>query len=251
TAIQGAGIADLRVIGDVLQDGVAGVSANVYMVRKDSPVQKVEDLKGRVVGINAKGGLLDIGLRAMLQKHGLDEDKDLSVVEISFPNMKATLLDRKVEMIGTVLPFLMDPQLQANARILFTAFDAAGREQMSTLVTRAEFIAQNRAVLVDFMEDYIRAVRWFTDPANHQQAVAIVADFTKQPAATLDSWLFTHTDQYHNPNALPDAELLQQNVDLLQRLGYAKAKLDMRQYVDPSLAREAVARVGAAPNRPP
>jgi NitT/TauT family transport system substrate-binding protein len=157
--------------------------------------------------------------------------------------MKAALAAAKVDLIGTLPPFAMDPQLLASARTLFTARDAAGPQQVSTLVTRAAFIAKNRAALVDFLEDYIRAVRWYSDPANHAAAVQILADFTKQPAALFDSWAFTHGDQYRNPNATPDPALLQANVDLLHRLGYVKTDLDMRGYTDASLVREAGARL--------
>ena len=243
SAIQSGGAADLRVIADVDQDGVAGWYTNEYMVRGDSPLRRVEDLKGHVLAVNAVGGLVDIPLRAMLRQHGLDDKADVTIVEIAPPNMKATLAEGKVDLIGTLPPFSMNPALRSIARTLFTAKDAMGPQQVSTLIARAEFIAKNRAALVDFLEDYIRAVRWFTDPTNHQAAVQILADFTKQPAALFDSWVFTQRDQYRNPNALIDPALLQANVDLLHKMGYVKAELDMRTYADASLVREAAARI--------
>jgi len=243
TAIRGAGIADLRVIGDVGQDGVEGWYMNHYSVRNDAPIHSIEDLKGRVLAINVKGGLIDVPLRAMLHKHGMDDAKDVTIIEVALPNMKSILLDGKADLIGTLLPFSADQQLQANSRTLFRAYDAVGRDQVSTIVAHADFIAKNRAALVDFLEDYIRAVRWYVDPANHSKAIQIVADFTKQPPSVFDSWAFTRGDQYRNPNAVPDTELLQANVNLLGPLGYLKAPIDMRQYVDGSLAREAAARL--------
>ena len=58
-AIQNAGMDDLRVIGDQFQDGVEGHSTTRYLVLKDSPIQKVEDLKGKVVSSNAAGSAVD------------------------------------------------------------------------------------------------------------------------------------------------------------------------------------------------
>jgi ABC-type nitrate/sulfonate/bicarbonate transport system substrate-binding protein len=243
TAIQGAGIDDLRVIGDVAQDGVDGWYKNGYFVRKDSPIRTIEDLKGRVAAVNVKGGLIDLPLRAMLRKHGLDDGKDVTIIEVALPNMKAILLDGKADLVGTLQPFSEDAQFRDNSRVLFTGFDAAGRQEVSTLVTRASFIAKNRAALVDFLEDYIRVVRWYLDPANHRQAIQIVADFMKQPAALFDSWAFTRGDQYRNPDALPDPTLLQANIDWLGTLGYLKGPIDMKRHTDASLAREAVARI--------
>src|SRR6266496_3825046 len=48
-AIQNAGMSDLRVIADELQDGVDGYYSQEYMVLADGPIKKIEDLKGKVV----------------------------------------------------------------------------------------------------------------------------------------------------------------------------------------------------------
>src|SRR5215470_7864163 len=58
-AIQNAGLSDLRIVADEFQDGVAGYYSQEYMVLKDSPIQKVEDLKGKVVATNAAGSAVD------------------------------------------------------------------------------------------------------------------------------------------------------------------------------------------------
>ena len=45
---------DLRVISDEFQDGVEGYYSNEFFVLKDGPVQKVEDLKGKVVATSRR-----------------------------------------------------------------------------------------------------------------------------------------------------------------------------------------------------
>src|SRR5262249_45691320 len=49
-AIENAGLDDIRVIADEFQDGVPGYYTQEYFVRKDSGIDKVEDLKGKVIG---------------------------------------------------------------------------------------------------------------------------------------------------------------------------------------------------------
>src|SRR5260370_29132833 len=46
-AVVNAGMDDLRVISDEFQDGVEGYYSDEFMVRKDGPIKKVEDLKGK------------------------------------------------------------------------------------------------------------------------------------------------------------------------------------------------------------
>ncbi len=115
-AIGNAGLDDLRVISDEFQDGVPGWYSQGFMVLKDGPIKKVEDLKGKVVATNAAGSAVDVALKAMLHKHGLEANRDYTVVEAPFPAMKAMLAEHKVDLIPAVLPFSYDPELQKIAR---------------------------------------------------------------------------------------------------------------------------------------
>jgi NitT/TauT family transport system substrate-binding protein len=75
-AIQNAGLEDLRIVGDQFKDGTQGNYSNQFFVLKGGPVQKVEDLKGKIVATNAAGSAVDIAMRAMLRKHGLEDKRD-------------------------------------------------------------------------------------------------------------------------------------------------------------------------------
>ena len=152
-AIQNAGMDDLRVISDQFQDGVPGKSTTQYYVLKDGPIQKVEDLKGKVVSSNAAGSAVDVAMRAMLKKHGLEDKRDFTFIEAPLPAQNAMLLDKKTDLISSVVPFQHDPKLKAQGRILFTQRDIFGITQMIVLTARKSFIDKNRAALVDFMED--------------------------------------------------------------------------------------------------
>lgn len=243
-AIENAGMTDLRVIADAFQDGAPGYYTDEYMVLKDSPIRSVEDLKGKIIGSNVTGGAIDVGLRAMLQQHHLDAQKDVTIIEVAFPNMRAALTEHKVELIGTGLPFAQDPALRAAARTIFTQREAIGRSEMIVWVARAGFIAANRAAMVDFMEDVLRALHFFTDPANHRESVDIVAAFNKQPAANYDGWLFKPGgDYYRDANAVPDLDALQSNIATQVKFGFLKSDLDIRQYADLSLIKEAATRL--------
>jgi NitT/TauT family transport system substrate-binding protein len=243
-AIRNAGISDLRVIADEFQDGTAGYYSDDYMVRKDSPIRTVADLKGKILATAGAGGAMDMALRVMLKKNNIDPKRDVTMVEVSMPNHRAALADGKVDLISSPLPFSEEPELKSIARTLFKQDQAIGTTQMIIWAARAEFLKQHRAAVVDFLEDTIRARRYFTDPANHAEVVKLVSAFTKKPADRYDSWLFTKTgDYYRDPNDLPDLKALQSNIDVQQELGFLSAPIDINQYADLSLVKEAAARV--------
>src|SRR5579862_5117434 len=110
-AITKAGLDDIRIIADEFEDGVPGYYSDEYMVRKESPIRTVEDLKGKILSTSGIGGAMDVPMRIMLKKHGLDEKRDVTIIEVGMPNQRAVLADGKVDLITSPLPFSMDPRL--------------------------------------------------------------------------------------------------------------------------------------------
>jgi sulfonate transport system substrate-binding protein len=242
-AVQNAGLADLRIIADEIQDGGKDNFSTHYMVKKDSGIATVADLKGKVLATNGVGTGVHMAMRAMLQRSGLQDKRDYTVIEAPFPTMKAVLLDGKADLVVSTTPFVFDPELQAKARVLFTQRDAMGTSELSFWTARQGFIGKNRAAMVDLLEDSLRAVRWYLDPANGTEAIDILARFLKQPPARFESWIFTRNDFYRNPDGLVNLDALQSNIDLMRQLGIINADLDARKHANLELVGEAAQRL--------
>jgi sulfonate transport system substrate-binding protein len=242
-AVENAGMDDLRVISDEFQDGVNGYYTDEFFALGDGPVAKVEDLKGKVIATNAVGSGVDIVIRAMLRKHGLEDKRDYTMVEAPFPTMRAMLAEKKVDLIPGVTPFSYDPDLRKIGRVLFTQKEAVGTTEMIVWVARKDFIDKNRAAMVDFMEDVQRIVRWYVDPANHKEAVAIAANITKRPEAVFDGYLFTNKDYYRDPKMIPNLDALQANIAMQKDLGFLKSGFDVKAHSDLSVVEEAAKRL--------
>lgn len=234
---------DIKLIADVFQDGVPGYFSTGYVVRADSPIRTVADLRGKTVATNAIGGAVDVAARAMLRKNGLDDKRDVSFVEVRFPAMEATLREGKVDVASFVQPFYHDAMSRGGLRPLFTQRDGVGVSDMIFWVARTEFIAQHRAALADFLEDTIRALRWYMEPKNRDEAIRIIARFTKKKPEDLRPWVLTGQDVFRDPNAMPNMEALQRNVDLLHELGFLKERLEVQPHADLSMVEAARDRV--------
>jgi sulfonate transport system substrate-binding protein len=243
--IVNAGMADLRVIADGFQDGVPGYHTNGYFVRNDSGIKTVEELRGKVVATNQRGSAVDMAVRAMLAKHNMQDKRDVTMIEVRFPDQKAMLKDRKVDLVTTPLPFGVDPELLSLAHPLFTQVEAIGRSQMIVRVAREGLLKAHRAEMLDFMEDYLHALKYLSDPANHAEAVELLTRVTKQKPSLFEGWAFTKDDYYRDPAALADLDALQANIDLQHKLGFVKAPLDVKKYADFSIAKEAAQRLAA------
>jgi NitT/TauT family transport system substrate-binding protein len=243
-AIENAKLNDLRAVADALEDGVGDAFSNRFYVLNDGPVKTVEDLKGKIVTSNAIGAAIDIGLRMMLRRHGLEDKRDYTLIESVFPNMKAELLQHKVDLISTVPPFAFDPQLNSVAHVLFTQKEAmGGASQLLVTAGRQGFIEKNRAALVDYFEDSLRQRAWYFDPANHDVVLKIVTGFTKTPVTLWEGWAFTPKDTYRDPAGKPDLDALQRNIAAAHELGFIPTAIDPHKYADLGVVAEAAARL--------
>src|SRR6185437_2720278 len=113
---------DVKAIADVFQDGVPGYGTITFVVRADSPIKKIEDIKGKVVATNAIGSFGDSAMRINLRAHGLG-DKDFTTVEANFNTMPAMMDEGKVDLINLLPQFRYLMTEQHKYRQLFTAAD--------------------------------------------------------------------------------------------------------------------------------
>lgn len=242
-AVQNGGLTDLRIIADEIQDGGQDNFTGHFMVRKDSGIDKIEDLKGKVLAVNGLGTGVHMAMTAMLKRHGLTENRDYTVIEAPFPTMTAVLKEKKADMIITTTPFIWAKDLQDIGKTLFTNKDALGTSELSFWTARAGFIKKNRAAMVDFLEDAIRATRWYKDPANRNAAIDILSKFLKRPPAAFQQWVFTTKDFFRDDKLLVDLDALQRNVDTMKEIGVIKSGMTVKDYAELSLVQEAAGRI--------
>jgi ABC-type nitrate/sulfonate/bicarbonate transport system substrate-binding protein len=240
-AVENAKMSDLRIIADEVRD-MPGWAGAEFRVLADSPIKAIDDLRGKVIAVNTYGGVSDIAVKAMLRKRNMAAAKDYIEIEVAVADMSAVLFEHKADLVNAVHPFDLDPKFQARTRVLFRTPDAVGPFALGMLAARTGFIAAHRAALVDFLQDYVRAIRWYKDPANRAHALAIISRFTKQPASVFDAWLLVPgKDYYRDRNAMPDLDMVTANIHVEKELGLVKEDLDANDYADLGPLKEALA----------
>jgi ABC-type nitrate/sulfonate/bicarbonate transport system substrate-binding protein len=143
-AIENAGLSDLRIVADEIQDGAPGYYSTPYFVRKDSGIDKIEDMKGKVAVTNGLGSGVDIVMRVALRRHGLEVQRDYTMIEAPFPTHKEMLKEHKGDLVVGVLPFSYDREFNEIAKSLFTTGSSLGRIALSFWAVRQSFLDRNR-----------------------------------------------------------------------------------------------------------
>jgi sulfonate transport system substrate-binding protein len=236
---------ELRIVADIAQDGgTTGHYSSWWAVRKDGPIKTLQDMKGRIAIVNAKGATTDMLLRQTMRRHGV-ADTDFVEIEADFANMLAMLESGKADTAPVMVQFNHDFVATGHYRPLFTTTEALGGEPDQVLfwVMKADFIAAHRAAIVDFLAGHMAGMRWFLDPRNRDEALAMTAAFTKQAPEAL-AYAFTKSDVYRSPDLVPVIPPVQKDIDLAYSMNMLPARIEVApRYVDLSLIADAKAQL--------
>jgi NitT/TauT family transport system substrate-binding protein len=224
----------MTIVSDNYQDGRPGYAQNTFFVLKDSPIKTTQDLKGKIVGVNAFGSAVDLAMRVKLSKDGIDPKKDVQVVEVAFPNQAAAIREKRIDCGILILPFMNAEIAKGDLRPLFTGGDAFGPYSVIFQVVTNDFLKAHTDAVKAFLADYVTGLHWFYNPANRAKAVEITADFTKSPAAVLDSYFMTGKDYYRDPNACISAPIIQTPIDAMVAQGLLKSPVKVANYINTS-----------------
>jgi NitT/TauT family transport system substrate-binding protein len=232
---------DLLSFVQVLSTDVPGWNQNEFWA-KDT-IKSAAELRGKTIAVNARNTSNDAAIRIVLGRLGMKDGQDYQIAEMRFPAILPALETGRVDAGILVLPFNL---LAAGKplRPVFSTADAFGPGEAVTWTARPDWVAQNRALLVDFVEDHLRFRHWALDPATRMEAVKLMAQVEKQTVDRYDSWLYTKKDNYRHPDGLIDLARYQKNIDDFHAAGLLPGTIDASKHVDTSIAREAAARIG-------
>ncbi len=105
-------------------------------------------------------------------------------------------------------------------------------EQGGILTAGIGFIAKHRAALIDFLEDYVSAIRWRENPETAPRRS------TSFPASRSSPRVFSKAGSWYRARI---TEMVTANIHVEQELGLVKEALDAKEYADLGPLKEALA----------
>lgn len=179
-----------------------GYSSSAVMVRTglwDQGVRKIEDLKGKRIGITQTGSTFHYMIGRLLEARGLT----LTSVElVPLNNLGALMASLQSGQVDAVI--LNEPNISKVAAAGYGKIVAQVGDvidyQTSALFFSPEFL-KDRATAVNFLKGYIKASRYYYDAvlvlkngqsapgANYDEVIGIIAKYTGAPVADIKSGL--------------------------------------------------------------
>jgi NitT/TauT family transport system substrate-binding protein len=153
------------------------------IVRADSTLQRMQDLKGKVIATPAIGAIIHVSLLHSLKMNGIDP-ASIRAVEVPFPNMADQLKAGNVDAVESLEPFA-GQLLAAGNRSLGDPLLSVGDEVLYPFwISQSKWAETHRDVIEAWITSLEQAKEFIV--ANPSEARAVLAKYTRLPASVAE-----------------------------------------------------------------
>jgi sulfonate transport system substrate-binding protein len=169
--------------------------AEGVLVKQDSSIKTVADLKGKKVAFN-KGSDVHWFIVALLRKHGLDFG-DIQPIYLAPADARAALEGKTVDAWAIWDPFLAAAEAQGNARLIADAEGVASHHQF--FLSERDFAKNRKDVVSITLEELGKEGQWVKQ--NYSAAAAQLAPIQGLDASIIEAGLRHYAHVYQPINA--------------------------------------------------
>jgi len=236
--VGGTAVVDARLAGVDLVYLASVIDTMVASIYSLPSVTKIEDLKGKKIGVTRFGAITDFFARYALKTKGLAADKDVGIVQTNdLPNTLASLKIGAIQAGVVVAP----TTLQARKLGFIELMDMTkigGPFPFNGVVTTRDYWRQEPQVLRRFMKAYVEGIS--VSLKNHERTLKIIGEYSR----TSDPEILEETYRVNVANAFrkvpyPSVEGFKTILDFVAETRDPKARaIDPRSIIDPSFVKE-------------
>lgn len=180
----------------------AGYSSSAIVVRKDlweQGIRKIEDLKGKRIGITQSGSTLHYMVGRLVEEKGLTLN-DVEIVSLGkIGALMASLQSGQVDAIVLNEPNISKVEAAGYGKVLSQVGDVM--EYQTSAIFFSPKLVKDKSVGVKFLKGYIKSTRYYYDAVlkrqdgkivpgeNYDEVVTIIAKYTGVPVEDVKSGL--------------------------------------------------------------
>ena len=211
------------------------------IVKSDGPVQKFEDLAGKIIAIPGRFSNQNIFLHKMMKEKGMPFDS-MTIKELPPPEHPSSLASGAIDAYIIGEPHAAKAEMEGYGRVLMQMRDAWPNFISCVLVVRQEMIDEKRPLVEELVRGIAASGEWLDEDrltgAQHRKDAAVVAGkmFYNQPPALLDYVLTKDVTRVSYTNLLPPKKDFDEIMDLAVELKIMPKRVAYEDYVDPSFA---------------
>jgi NitT/TauT family transport system substrate-binding protein len=149
---------------------VAGYSNDMrYFLMAKPEVQRVEDLRGKKVGITRRGGAIDIAAHIFAERHGMEYGRDMAILELgTAQNQVQGLVAGSVDAAIVALPTNLLAEREGFHLVEDTK-QLGVKNPTNVIAVRRDYLKHNPDVVRDYLKAHVEAV----ERARKDKALAV------------------------------------------------------------------------------
>jgi len=138
---------------------VAGYSSDMrYFLEARPDIQRVEDLRGKKIGITRRGGAIDVAAHLLLEKHGMTYGSDVAIIELGtaqnqIQGLSAGVVDAAIVALPTNLMAERE-----GAHLVEDTKQHGIKFPTNVIAVRRGYLQSNPDVVRDYLKAHIEAV---------------------------------------------------------------------------------------------
>jgi ABC-type nitrate/sulfonate/bicarbonate transport system substrate-binding protein len=199
-------------------------------------IQRIEDMRGKSIGVTRVGTVTDFFTRVYLRQNNLVPDKDVMIRQAGgLPEIVAALKAGQVEGGTFGFPAVLHARA-AGFRVLVDYNTAGYRYPLSSVIVTQKLLRSQEPVMRKFLEAHIEAAHRFKTDANF--AMNVVGKYTN----TTDRAMLEETQRVYAAAfervPYPDIEAMKLGITQVSETNPKVRAVDPREFVDGRLLRE-------------
>jgi NitT/TauT family transport system substrate-binding protein len=211
-----------------------GLDPAPYFLMAPAAIKTIADLKGKTVAAATPRDVYTTVLREVLQKGGLNPDKDVKFFYGSNSNQRFAALLGGAASAGLLVPPQTGQLEEKGFHSLAFLPDLYPKLTLSLTAVRRDWAEKNSDVLRRFMRAISAANTWLNNPANRKEAIDILvkenAADEKSAAEAYDLFV-VKTANYPNDGCIK-TEGMEVLLKMLEQMGDVSGKPPLTKFVD-------------------
>lgn len=238
--IGGTAVVDARLAGADMVYLASVIDTMVASIYSLPSITKIEELKGKKIGVTRFGAITDFFARYALKTKGLAADKDVGIVQTNdLPNTLSTLKIGAIQAGVVVAPFTLQAR-KLGFRELVDMTKIGGSFPFNGIVATRDYLKskENRETLQKFLKAYVEGIS--VSLKNRELTLKVIGEYTR----TTDAEMLEETYQANVAKAflkvpLPSVEGFKTILDFVAETRDPKARnIDPNSILDPSFVKE-------------
>jgi len=217
---------------------------SAVVVRKDGPIHRVSDLRGRIMAIPSRFSDERLIVFRALAANGMDAKKDLRMVEMAPPDVAGALAASAIDAFSMGEPYPSQAEIGGFGRVLFHAREYWPDYISCVLVVRQDVIDRRPEAVQVLVDGIARSGMWLDEKDRAKRHRLHAADFVGRfyyhQDPKLLRWALTNPiDRVKYEPLSPRRSDFETIVKLMVQTGVLERPIPFEEFVDTKFAESA------------